>query len=491
MKFNSQLPFASFTIILLFCFYFSTVAHLDILPWFGTYNEKRILQILLLLAVTFITACDPVSQNYVLTILSSFSKNCKIILLLILAFGIISLVGSSFPQIALLEISIFTLLFGTSLCVASCYLQLGNYFNKMIAIALSLTVWAYLAGFIGYYTSVLLGDNTFSQRDIFGNFANIRFFSQFQSWTLPLIVLPLLLFKKKSFPITILFATISTFWWFLLFTSGTRGTLLGCFIAIPLSLLITGKQAGSWFQWQLKSITGGIISYCLLFFLIPSILSIDIRSVLNNTINRDITSTSGRMNLWSTAGQMIENKPWFGVGPMNYAASENISSAHPHNSILQIAAEWGLPVTLFVIILTIFALIAWLKTIKCSKINKSDGNIYPALVASLITGSIHSLFSGIIVMPLSQIMMVLVVGWMIGISSQCNIGKFRVIKHSQLKRLLLNAVLIVVGFGVIWPIYPSLLYIEKLQIEFMTAHPEEKILHPRFWQYGKFKYPIQ
>lgn len=487
----NRIPFVPFFCVLLFCLYFSTVSHLDILPWFGPYNEKRILELLLLLTVGFLSVCDPVSRNNGLAILSHLPDWSKSLLLLISALGLISSVGAGFPQYALLEVSLFTLLFAISLCVASCYVQLGNFFNKMVAIALFLTGWAYLSGFLGYYITALSGDTTFSQRDLFGNFSNIRFFSQFQSWTLSLIVLPLLLFKNRSLFITVLLTTIAIFWWFLLFTSGTRGTLLGCFIAIPFAFLITGKQAKSWIRWQIVAITGGIIAYFLFFFLIPAILSIDIRSVLNNTINRNIAHSSGRMEIWSAAGDMIQNNPWFGVGPMHYAASESISIVHPHNSLLQIAAEWGLPVALFVIVLAVWALVGCHKTIKSKQISKDDENIYAALVASLVTGIVHSLFSGIIVMPLSQIMMVLVAGWLLGISSQCNIADIKVIKHSQLKKILPFVVMIALGLGIIWPLFPELLYVEKLQTEFIASHPEKKQLHPRFWQFGKLKAPYK
>ena len=485
-KSYSQLPLVSFFSLLLFCLYFLFVPILDILPWFNCYDEKRILELLLLLTISFLHICVPVSRNNWLSILKFFPVSSKILLLLVVIFGLVSSVGSQFPKFAFLELSLFVLLFAISLCVANCRLQLDIVlFNKMIAIALFLTGWVYLLGFLGNYITAASGDTAFNQRALFGAFSNIRFFSQFQSWTISLVVIPLLLFKNRPFFLSTVFIAVAITWWLLLFTSGTRGTLVGCFIAIPLVTLIIGKDAKNWFQWQLIAITGGMAAYCIFFFLIPAIISIDIQSVLNNTVNRDITHLNDRMDLWSTAVKMVQSMPWFGAGPMHYAAAENTRFiAHPHNSLLQIAAEWGLPVTLAVIFLFVWGVFAWVKTVKSNHTTKDDKNIYAALLASLITGTIHSLFSGIIVMPLSQIMLILVIGWMLGIWLSYKIDRAKVIIYSRLEQMVLCGALLAVCLGVIGPLFPEVLFLEKLQIAFLRSHPEEKLCNPRFWLMG-------
>lgn len=473
----NRLPVISFFSTLFFCLYFATVSHFDILPWFGTYNEKRILELLLLLVVTSLFICNSTSRENWLSTLGHLPGSSKVLLLSIAGLGLISSAGAAFPKFALLEVSLFILLFAGSICVASCYIQLGDLFGKMIAIALFLTGWFYLAGFAGYYLTALSGDITLSQPDLFGNFGNIRFFNQFQSWTLSLLVIPSLIFPKRSFFIKALFITVAIGWWLLLFTSNCRGTLVGCLIAFFITLLLFGKQAKLWFQWQVVAIAGGLAAYLLFFFLIPKIMSVDVQTI----IDRDIIHDTPRIELWSSAGKMVQTQPWLGAGPMHFAAETRGNANHPHNSLLQIAAEWGLPVALTVIALFAWGLLTWFKTIKSIPSTLQNQNVYVALFASLLTAAVHSLFCGIIVMPLSQVMMTLVIGWMLGISARHSVAREN---HHKLKHFILWLIFLVTISGVIWPLFPELLYLEELQTEFLHSHPEKGYLKPRFWELG-------
>jgi len=477
IKKRNRLPAVSFFSTLLFCLYFLTVSHFDILPWFGTYNEKRILELLLLLVVASLFLCNSTSRENWLSCLGHLPSISKILLLSIAALGIISSAGAAFPKFALLEVSLFTLLFAGSICVASCYVQLGDLFGKMVAIALFLMGWFYLVGFFGYYLTVISGGLALSQPDIFGNFANIRFFNQFQSWTLSLMVIPLFFFPKRSLLITALFIVVASGWWLLLFTSNCRGTLVGCIISFPLTLLLFGKQAKQWFKWQVITIGGGLAAYLLFFVLIPKVMSVDVQTI----IDRDIMRDNPRIELWSAAGKMIQAQPLLGAGPMHFAAEGNFIATHPHNSLLQIAAEWGIPVALAVIALFVWGIFAWSKAINSTPYSNEDKSLCAALLASLLTAGVHSLFSGIIVMPLSQVMMVLVTGWMLGITSRRTVSAKN---YSNGKHVILCLIFLVTSFGVIWPLFPELLYLEKSQADFLHSHPEVRVLNPRFWHQG-------
>jgi len=467
----------SFLSVLLFCLYFVTVPRLDILPWFGSYNEKRIMELLLLLVVasTFISS-SLLRKNW-LAILEHLPPGSKRMLLFIAVMGLVSSAGAAFPRFSLLEVSLFCLLFGGTICVASCYVELGDLFIKMVAIALFLLGWFYLAVFVAYYLTALSGGITFAQLSNFSNFSNIRFFNQLQSWTLPLIVIPLLLFTRRPLFIRALFIVVAMGWWFLLFSSSCRGTLVGCLFAFSATFLVFGKKAQSWRRWQIIAIAGGFAAYLLFFSFIPSIMSIDVQTIMD----RDLISSSRRLELWSVAGKMIQARPWLGYGPMQYAAEPGLMASHPHNSIAQIAAEWGLPVAFAVLTLFIWGLLRWLKIITSSSTLQGQ-NIYAALFASLLTAAVHSLLSGIIVMPLSQLMMVLVIGWMLGISARQSIARQN---YHRLKHVILWISFPVVISGLVWSLFPGVLHLTELQTEFHNSHPEETILKPRFWLQGQ------
>jgi O-antigen ligase len=350
-----------------------------------------------------------------------------------------------------------------------------------VAAALFLMGWFYFTYVTGHYLSALVHDTPFYQRAIYINFVNIRFFNQFQSWTLSLMVLPLLLFPKRASFMTALFIAVAVAWWLLLFASGVRGTLVGSLVAIPFTLWVFGKQAKQWFKWQVVAMVGGLAGYFFFFFVVPEISSLDVQNILANTIDRDVSRVSDRWELWSVAGKMAQEEPWLGAGPMQYAALGHSIAAHPHNSLLQIAAEWGLPVALAVIALFILGLIGWAKIANSISFNEKGKNIYAALFASLMTAAVNSLFCGIIVMPLSQVMMVLVIGWMLGISVSHSAARRN---HSKLKHAILCLIFPFAIYGVIWPLFPEVLQLEKSQAEFRNSHPKSPYFRPRFWLQG-------
>lgn len=491
---RSQFPLVASCSLVLFCLYLFIVPRYDILPTFGSYNETRLLETLLLLTVTFLFISNSASRDNWLSTFKAIPNYARFLLSAVVIIGVVSSGYAPDFWFALLEVSFLVLLAATSICIAVCRRQLPVFFDKTIVITLLLLGWLYLVGFFVFYFTCLTDDIPFLLRDLLSDFDNIRFFGQFQSWTLALTVMPLIFFAKRSLLLTILFLSVAICWWFLLFSSGTRGTLLGCLVAIPFSIFIFGKQARSWFYWQVIAITGGLASYYLFFFLIPAITSIQVQSVLDTTVGRMIGHTSGRVHLWKIAGEMIQTSPWFGVGPMHYATSGpiDIISSHPHNSLLQIAAEWGIPVALIVAFLFMWGLFHWIKGSRQAIPAQQDKNLQAALLCSLLTAAVHSLFSGIIVMPISQVMMTLVIGWMIGISLPEIHAKAQRCKHSLPQHIILGMAFVIMSAGVLWPISRDVLHLEKLQTDYIRSHPHLKQLYPRFWHQGNLHgYPIE
>jgi len=344
-KKRNSLPIIFIFSTLLFCAFIALLSQIDILPWFERYNEKRILQLFLLLIIISIFLCNSTSRICWLSIFERLPGLSRIFLISIVLLGVISSIGSQFPRFGILEVNLFVLLFTASICVACNHQQLGSLFEKMAALCLFFAGWLYLTGFFGYYLTALSINESLSRPDLFGNFSNIRFFNQYQSWTLSLMVLPLLLFSKRSFLITILFTATAIGWWLLLFASDCRGTMLGCAVAFPLTLLIYKGQARQWAKWQSITFSGGLISYLLFFYLIPGILETDATTLL--LIN--FTKSNARIELWAVAGDIITSNPLLGAGPLHYAAGTNGIANHPHNSLLQVAAEWGMPVAIIAI----------------------------------------------------------------------------------------------------------------------------------------------
>ena len=179
---------------------------------------------------------------------------------------------------------------------------------------------------------------------------------------------------------------------------------------------------------------------------------------------------------------MIQTHPWFGVGPMHYAWY-SIGTAHPHNSVLQLAAEWGLPATLLMLVLAGYGVFCWLKrfsSVALEAIPETDP--YGVVLFFRLAGqaTCYSMVDGVIVMPLSQVMMAVVVGMMLGLygndNKQSNGLRSKYLAH----QIFAGVVLIAMEWSVLPDLLPRLLGNKQMiPIDYHTSYTR-----PRFWQEG-------
>ena len=404
-----------------------------------------------------------------------FTKN-KIVqnaIYVLIALASTSAFLATHPRHAFLEISLFAGLAYLALYVAGLYNENSTQLIKQITyIFWAGTLLSMVAFYVGYITATIFKTPVTWPAPITG-FGSVRFFNQFQLWTLGLITLPLLAFDfKKPYTRRWLHLGLAC-WWVLLFYSASRGALLAWLIGILTTALIYRKSAWPFIRLQLVYIASGFLSYQILFNLIPYLRE---SAVVTGTIMRD--TTSDRIELWSQSLNLIQNHPIFGIGPMHFAWNNHTSaSAHPHNSLLQLMAEWGLPAALLILCLAGYALLCWLKKFNIKSIQtetKLNRNLAIVLFFTLITNAVYSLVDGVIVMPISQVMMFTIIGLMIGFYNQGNPSK--IIKKLTFKTVFACIVLIILTWSTLPEILQSANGSEK---RFSMGYPASG---PRIWQ---------
>jgi O-antigen ligase len=316
------------------------------------------------------------------------------------------------PRHALIEISLFAGLFYLTLFVSHLYREHTTLLLKWLVYAFwASIIFSMVSFYTGYITATIFNTPVIWPAPLKG-FSNIRSFNQYQLWTLGLVTLPLLAFEFKR---------VSTRWWLhvglvawfvLLFFASSRGALLAWGVGIIVTAIVYRKTASAFIRLQLAYITAGFASYQVLFQLIPALKK---SAVVTGTIMRD--STSDRLQLWQLALNLIEHHPIFGIGAMGFAWV-NAGVAHPHNSVLQLMSEWGLPAALIILGIAGYGLVCWLKRFNITSLptqTKHDTNLVIALFFTIVTNVAYSLVDGVIVMPISQVMMFSVVGLMLGV----------------------------------------------------------------------------
>lgn len=379
---------------------------------------QRVLQLLLLALVLI----DGVVVGFNKNSLISINHKIQVGFFLLLALGIASSIRATEPRYAAIEMTLFAALCYLALFVAHLYVDHKDKFIKYLTYALWASIVLYMVSFYTGYITAMVFKKTLVWPYPFYGFSNIRLFQQYQLWTLGLICLPLLAFDlKKNTRLWLYFAL--TCWWVLLFYAASRGVILSWIAAMMMTALIYKKLAWPFLRIQLTTAFAGLCAYQALFKMIPSwIASTSIvatnvaasNAIITNTIFRN--TVSDRIDLWKVASVMVSNFPFLGVGPMHFYLY-NTFGAHPHNSVIQVAAEWGLPATVIMLAILGYGFYYWVKKFNANKL-KAETQLNSCLAMilffTIIANAAYSLVDGVIVMPISQVLMFTMIGLMIG-----------------------------------------------------------------------------
>ncbi|MEZ9197550.1 O-antigen ligase family protein [Shewanella sp. 10N.286.54.B9] len=364
---------------------------------------------------------------------------------------------SKHPYWGLVEIASIVLLIVAFYLLSACMRVVEQ--DKLLGLIYGFSLLFSLLTFYKYILFLLfsyLDAQSFNIHGLLLGYVNVRFFNQLQVMLLPLLFLPFVLpllarFKKISI------ALIALHWLALLQTEA-RGAILSLVLALAVIALFSPKEIRNRIiVASLKSMLLGIILWFVLIFLIPTWL-------MDTTSFEIRTTSSGRIDLWLYVLHAIPERPWTGFGPMSFSWAENkpLASAHPHNSVMQQLYEYGVIACVVLTAWVMYWIYQFLATLKNSANSQSVPIIY-ATVAALI----YSLFSGVVVMPMAQLLLVV----MLALSVQTL--SFQHYKLTLLHRLQLCILTIVVTYMVLGT-YQS----EELKAAFM----------PRIWFNGLISY---
>jgi hypothetical protein len=338
------------------------------------------------------------------------------------------------------------------------------------------------------YAASLSAGHQIDMHGLSVGFSNMRFFNHVQTVLLPLIVLIHLQTPKRSVLRWAWFA-LAAFWWALLFVSEARASILALGAGCVMALMARRAHARSFLKaMALAALAGGIV-YVLGFILLPMLAGLKPFNAAANLMHRTATDpTSGRNQLWQLAGELIAAHPWLGAGPQHFAHyGVGLSfGAHPHNFVFQIGAEWGVPALLC--LLAGIGIGMWGLIRAGKRIVSSDLPNQQTLAVLLTTGAaiiVDGLFSGVIVMPQSQMAIVLYLGYAS--------GWVRALSHEAAPRSStrlhwLTACLAVAAIcGLVAAVVPNLaghVLEESLTPAELAANP--KLYYPRLWKAGFF-----
>lgn len=178
-----------------------------------------------------------------------------------------------------------------------------------------------------------------------------------------------------------------------------RASIIALLSGGLLARLIFGRAANSFIKRMLSGSLAGLFIYVVLFQGLPHVL--DLRTISSPHTSTDLISDHSRTYLWKIALLDILDAPFFGAGPMHYAAQINGRAAHPHNVYLQLASEFGLPFFLLLAVTARHYISQAIRQVKLATSEPAAMTIgaFVSVAAALVDG----VFSGNFVVPVAQV----------------------------------------------------------------------------------------
>lgn len=348
---------------------------------------------------------------------------------------------------------------------------------------------------VAYASALVVGQQPDPQ-DLIVGFDNYRFFNHAQTISLPLIGFLAIRRLKSGAPAyfnpTYWFITL-LLWWMLTFVSAGRGTFTGVWFGMLLVLALHPRKAWPWFRTMSLSCASGLAAYLFFYWLVPYLYGLEPFGFFLDVAHRTAADPgSGRWPLWQRATELILSHPWLGVGPLHFAHySQDLEiAAHPHNAPLQIAAEWGLPALVALSALVLAGIRALLSAGRAVlPADFRNQALFSAFAATGVSIIVDSMVSGLIVMPASQLWIVLYLGcaWGWAVSQITPVKPRRPTISSPIRYALLGGFLILIGLHAngLWPELSDLPGHET-RSKTLGFYTERSHFTPRVWRAGYF-----
>ncbi|ERH58537.1 O-antigen ligase family protein [Pseudomonas simiae] len=396
-------------------------------------------------------------------------------LALIIGLGLMSSMRAHQPLWAFAEVAVFVGCGAIAVAFALLRRQGGEPLDRalilfVVLLCLIKSIQYTYAGVLAFISA----ERVLDPDALLSGFSNKRFYGQFQTFTLPLLALPLLI-PTLSRPLKAATFTLLCVWWLIAVGGGTRGTWLGMGVAAVV-LAVLGPWGRRWLGWQLAALLGGLLLYWLVFKVLADHLGIEIANAASDRLT---TSLSGRGPIWWQAWHMLVERPWLGFGPMHFADIPNSIAAHPHQAILQWTSEWGVPSALCVAVLAWRGGWATFGVLRKRALSAERADLLRlCLFAALVGALVQSMVDGVIVMPNSQVWLALVVGWLMALHVwRAPAAVERSWAWGAWKALSVLAVGLLIFIAL-----RDVPHFKQAQQQYLDAHGD--YLQPRFWAQG-------
>ncbi len=473
-------PIALLPSLVAVCLYlmFSAVWIPGLAPRF--YDDARCLE-LILLALVVVQLFLPPVVDLVATSWVYLDKLPRVLIAVFLAGGALSAWNSGFVRFGALEIALNVQLVVLFL-VLSGSVRIEKQRNEAaLAMALSAGAGLLVLKFWLTYLLYVFEGKDFPWLTPFLDFANVRFFSQYQAYSLLLILLPACLQNLRNSWRVLLYVIAINFW-ALQWIVSTRAVWAGFVLAVLIVLVFARQGRMIWLRMQVMTMLAGGVVFLIFSRVVASLpTATRVPNAVGSIIQRGSESVMERIALWRSALDFIMAQPLLGVGPGQFGLQTYpMFAAHPHNFPLQMLSEYGLFAGLAGIALMALLVVLAVKTIRAGSPSGPDLS-GKSIAAALIMGLTDSLFSGNQIMPHSQILLCVVAAMLVGRMPVHSPELFARNPRSDYRSLKL-AFIGIAMLAILTTTILGMAYLRAVK----DMGPNVQKGNPHFWNYGRF-----
>jgi O-antigen ligase len=377
------------------------------IDWIDSWhNEQRVLEVILLIATTAALGCGMLSPTW-----RARLPRVHWTVVAVFALGSASALRAQYRDAAFAEIGLHLLLLVLILLTAATLARDAHRGMRFVRWGALMLLAVYVAGVAVRYAAALSIRQALNLDVLLLGYANPRFPSALHALLLPFVAALSLDPAESRWlrrgALVVLAAT-----WAVNLALGTRAVWFAYLLGFALLFALVGRRR----LWPLARVTlltalGGVLLYFVFFKFVPVWTGIG-ETFTERTLDKLAWGTNREL-LIASSWQAVRSAPWLGLGPMQFAAIPQVWAAHPHNWILQLASEWGLPATALAL-LGITRLLRGAAAAARQSARPGADDALVALTASLIA-LVYGLVDGNLVMPVSQAAAAIVFGTLLSV----------------------------------------------------------------------------
>lgn len=351
---------------------------------------------------------------------------------IVAALSLASALSAHYPLAALLDWAWLHALFALALLSAWIYAGTDKEWRDPWLAAVGIAGLLYVFWFFLSNTDFLFSYDFRFTETTFPGFGNSRYFSDFQA--VLLFLAPLSVVRYVTARMRWAGCLLVGLLYMLAFVAEARSVLLGQLAAHSILLLAFGRSYWPLLRTYLGCwLLGWVLYMAIVVLYAPWSVSLgapEMEVVAQPAVSQSVQQVmpqrfdgSGRGELFVKSLRLIRMSPWLGVGGRHFGcflkedyrvdySRANGDAAHPHNAILQLAVEWGIGLAVVVLAATAWLLFGLIRTLRASATRLEAAD--QALLGALLALGGHAMVAGVLNGPVSQMLLVLLVGWSLG-----------------------------------------------------------------------------